>query len=68
MNAREKYRIIANGGRVDQMPCFEEELREDVLAAWRAQGMPAWVTGSESRRFFRLDRIESIPVRFGPGA
>ena len=49
------------------MPFFEEELRDDVLAAWRGQGMPAWVTGSECRRFFGLDRIETIAVRFSPG-
>jgi hypothetical protein len=66
VNSRQRFHAVANGHPVDQTPFFEEEIRDDVLQAWRAQGMPAWVTTDVSRRFFCLDRIETIPVRFSP--
>ena len=68
MNSRERFHAVANGQPVDRMPSFEEEIREDVLHTWRAQGMPAWVTTDNSRAFFGLDRVETIPVRFSPVA
>jgi hypothetical protein len=66
MNARERFLAVMRGQHIDQLPDLEEEIRDDVLEEWRQQGMPASVTSENHRRFFGVDRIETIPVRFSP--
>jgi hypothetical protein len=66
MNSRERFQAVANGQPVDQMPFFEEEIRDDVLEAWRKHGMPAHLNADTYRSYFGLDRIDTVPVRFSP--
>ncbi len=40
MNSRERFHATMNFGHPDRVPYFEEGIREEVLSAWRAQGMP----------------------------
>ncbi len=44
-------------GRPDQVPIFEEGIRDDVLETWQAQGMPSGITFSE---MFPSDGREEI--------
>jgi len=39
-NSRERFRETMSYGTPDRVPYFEEGIREEVLAAWRLQGMP----------------------------
>jgi len=55
-----------NGEKVDEIPFFEERIREKVLREWRKQGMDPWVTEENYYAYFGLDHIETIPVRFSP--
>jgi hypothetical protein len=66
MNARERFLAIMDGRTVDAIPFFEEEIRDDVLDQWRAQGLPPTVTAGSYRSYFGLDRLEYIPSRFSP--
>jgi hypothetical protein len=66
MNARDRFLAVMDGRPVDSIPFFEEEIREDVLAAWRKQGLPATVTADNYRSHFGLDRLEYISTRFSP--
>ena len=47
MNERERFRRLFRGARVDRPPLFDEGIREEVIARWRAQGMPAHMTHME---------------------
>ena len=40
MNERERFRRVFTGDRVDRPPLLEEGVRDQVLAMWRAQGLP----------------------------
>jgi len=50
-------------GSPDRVSFFEEGLREDVLEAWRRQGLPA---DADLERMFRFDRRERIGVNIEP--
>ena len=40
MNERERFRRVFAGNRIDRPPLLEEGVRDQVLAVWRAQGLP----------------------------
>jgi hypothetical protein len=40
MNERDRFRRVFTGDRVDRPPLLEEGVRDEVLAMWRAQGLP----------------------------
>ena len=40
MNSRERFFETMHYGNPDRVPYFEEGIREDVIIAWREQGMP----------------------------
>lgn len=50
-------------GRPDRVPYFEEGIREDVLAAWRNEGMPA---GETLSAVFQSDKQEELAPEVGP--
>ena len=41
MNSRERFFETLHYGNPDRVPYFEEGIREQVIAAWKEQGMPA---------------------------
>jgi hypothetical protein len=40
MNERERFRLLFRGAAVDRPPLLEEGVRDGVLEAWHAQGLP----------------------------
>ncbi|MEI8198038.1 MAG: hypothetical protein WCI73_19260, partial [Phycisphaerae bacterium] len=58
MDARTRFRNLINGDPIDRVPWLEEGLRDDVLARWQREGMPA---GGPSR-VFAYDRRERIDI------
>ena len=40
MNERERFLDLMAGGTVDRPPLLEEGVREEVIDAWRRQGLP----------------------------
>ena len=40
MTSRERFQQTMNYGTPDRVPCFEEGIREEVIDAWRSQGLP----------------------------
>ena len=40
MNERERFRLLFRGAAVDRPPLLEEGVRDGVLDAWHAQGLP----------------------------
>ncbi len=63
MNSRERFRETMRFGQPDHVPYFEEGLRDDVLEAWRRQGLPPEADLAE---MFHMDRREQIPVIIEP--
>ncbi|MCJ7584089.1 MAG: hypothetical protein MUO30_04900 [Anaerolineales bacterium] len=63
MNSRERFHATMNFGPTDHVPYFEEGLREEVLAAWRDQGL---TTDSELARLFTSDEREEIVLDVDP--
>lgn len=57
MNSRERFRETMRFGVPDRVPYFEEGIRDDVLRAWRRQGLKH---KSEFEAMFRHDRREEI--------
>jgi len=57
MNSRERFRETMRYGAPDRVPYFEEGIRDDVLRAWRRQGLKR-KSGLEA--MFRHDRREEI--------
>jgi uroporphyrinogen decarboxylase len=57
MNSRQRFRETMCCGKPDRVPFFEEGIREDVLRAWRRQGLKG---RSEFEALFRHDRREEI--------
>ena len=41
MNSRQRFLASLSGGQVDHPPLFPEGIRDEVLYAWRAEGLPA---------------------------
>jgi len=63
MNSRERFRETMRYGVPDRVPYFEEGIREEVLKAWRGQGMQPDVTPTE---LFPADRREELMVDLDP--
>lgn len=63
MTDRERFRATLTGGRPDRIPTFDEGIRDDVLAAWQAQGLPA---DADLHRLFGLARRTEIAPDFEP--
>ena len=66
MNSRERFRGVSRGLKVDRIPLFEEEIREEVLAAWHLQGLNRRVILENYRHFFAVERLEYIYLWFEP--
>ena len=63
MNSRERFREVMHFGQPDRVPYFEEGIRDEVIHAWRLQGL------SEKRelaRRFPSDVRESIELDLEP--
>jgi uroporphyrinogen decarboxylase len=63
MNSRERFRETMSYGAPDRVPYFEEGIRNDVLKAWRRQGLPPEVNPAE---LFPSDRREELLVDVDP--
>ena len=57
MKSRDRFRETMRYGAPDRVPYFEEGIRDDVLRAWRGQGLKR---RSEFEAMFRHDRREEI--------
>jgi hypothetical protein len=57
VNSRQRFLAILHGEQPDHPPLFLEGLRDDVLQAWRAQGMPA---SSDLKQLFFHDQFEQL--------
>ena len=58
MTSRERFHETMHGGRPDHVPWLEEGLRDDVLEAWREQGLSEDSALAETFRYDRRERIE----------
>lgn len=63
MTSRERFRETMRLGAPDRPPYLEEGIRDDVLEAWHAQGLPV---GADPYELFPTDRRERIPVSLDP--
>jgi hypothetical protein len=63
MNSRQRFDATTAYGKADRPPCFEEGIRDEVLRAWRRQGMPA---GKTLYELFDIDRREEIMLEVEP--
>ena len=63
MNSRERFHATMNFGTPDHVPYFEEGLREEVLAAWRDQGL---TSDFDLARLFASDEREEIVLDVDP--
>ena len=63
MNNLQRFRETMSFGRPDRPPLFEEGIRDDVLRAWRHQGMPA---GASLSALFHTDRRHEIMLDVEP--
>jgi uroporphyrinogen decarboxylase len=59
MTSRERFRETMRYGRPDRVPYFEDGIRDEVLAAWREQGLPP---DADLATLFPTDRRERLPV------
>lgn len=50
-------------GQPDRVPLFPEGIRDEVIAAWRKQGLPA---GQEISDIFHFDEFEEISLKLDP--
>jgi hypothetical protein len=57
MNSRDRFKKTMGYGQPDRVPYFEEGIREDVLTAWREQGMSSEVSLST---LFETDEQEEL--------
>ncbi|MEE8386475.1 MAG: uroporphyrinogen decarboxylase family protein [Dehalococcoidia bacterium] len=63
MNSRQRFLETMRRGAPDRVPCFDEGLRDGVLARWHQQGLPRSADLSE---MFRYDRRERVPADLQP--
>ncbi|MCP4426992.1 MAG: hypothetical protein GY803_21080 [Chloroflexi bacterium] len=63
MNSRRRFHETIHYGAPDRAPYFEEGIRDDVLAAWREQGLPLDANLAE---MFATDRREEIAPELEP--
>jgi hypothetical protein len=57
MNSRERFLAIVQGENPDHPPLFPEGIREEVLLAWKRQGLPA---GTSLDELFLYDPFEQL--------
>jgi uroporphyrinogen decarboxylase len=57
MNSRERFAKVMRYEPVDRVPYFEEGIRDEVIAAWKKQGMSE---NSDISTLFETDRREEI--------
>lgn len=57
MNARQRFLATLSATPCDRPPLFKEGIRDEVLAAWRTQGLPA---GQELEDLFVYDQFEEL--------
>ncbi len=63
MTSQERFRETMRFGVVDRVPYFEEGIREEVLQAWRKQGLPP---GSDLNQLFPSDQRREIILDLEP--
>jgi hypothetical protein len=63
MNSRERFRRVTAFGAVDRVPYFEEGVRDEVVEAWRRQGLPPDACLAE---MFPSDAREEIVIDLEP--
>lgn len=63
MSARRRFHETLAFGRPDRVPLWEEGLRDDVLARWHTEGLPA---GQDLADIFTYDQREQIEVNLDP--
>lgn len=63
MNSRRRFLETMRFGKPDHVPYFEEGLRDEVLAAWRDQGL---TSDSDLARMFSTDLREEIELDVDP--
>ena len=63
MSSRERFRETMSYGRPDRVPYFEEGIREDVLKAWRTQGL---AKATDLKTMFLSDHRERMQVDLEP--
>ncbi len=63
MDSRQRFRAVMRYDEVDHVPYFEEPLRQEVIEAWRHQGLPP---GVDPTKIFRTDRHEIIEPDLAP--
>jgi len=63
MNSRERFRETMQHGRPDRVPYFEEGIRNEVLRAWKNQGLSS---KAELARTFPSDKREEIELDPAP--
>ncbi len=63
MNSRERFLETMRYGKPDHVPYFEEGLRNDVMRAWRRQGLAA---ESDLAKMFITDEREEIDLDVYP--
>jgi uroporphyrinogen decarboxylase len=63
MSSRERFRETMGYGTPDRVPYFEEGIRNDVLRAWRAQGL---TNETDLAVLFPCDQRERIEVDLEP--
>jgi hypothetical protein len=63
MNSRERFQATMSFNKPDRVPYFEEGIREEVLLAWRAQGLSPQADLAE---MFHTDQREEIDLDLWP--
>lgn len=63
MNSRERFKETMRYGQPDRVPYFEEGIREDVISAWREQGMSSELSLSA---LFQTDEQEELAPDLEP--
>ena len=63
MNSRERFEKTMEYGAIDRVPYFEEGIREEVIEAWRKQGLESDVNINE---LFPTDIREEIRLDLDP--
>jgi hypothetical protein len=63
MNSRDRFVAILHGDKPDHPPLFQEGIREEVLSAWKNQGL---TDGVDLDSLFHYDRFEQLDVDIYP--
>ena len=63
MNSRQRFQKTLSYGQPDRVPLFEEGIRDEVITAWRKEGMPA---GMRFSQLFAADKREELALDVEP--